>query len=111
MLARGPCKSSPDARMMSSSPGAAAVDVAGRQLRNMNGSPAKVIHSARCGGQLMIRFSWGTGPAHGPTLASDAHDKNFKLAKEMCLLASLMTTVCDAEHHCAYSAMASCSLL
>jgi len=81
------------------------------QLRNMNGSPAKVIQAARRSGQLMICFSWGRGPAHGPTLAPDAHDKNFKLAKEVRLVASLMTTVHDTEHHCAYSVMASCSLL
>ena len=81
------------------------------QLRNMNGSPAKVIHAARCGGHVMIRFSWGRGPAHVPTLEPDAHDKNLKLAKEVQWLASLMTTVCNTEHHCAYTVMASCSLL
>ena len=81
------------------------------QLRYMNGSSAKIIHAARCGGQVMICFSWGRGPAHGPTSAPDAHDNNFKLAKEVQWLASLMTTVRDTEHHCAYSVTASCSLL
>jgi hypothetical protein len=81
------------------------------QLRNMNGSSAKVIHVARCSGQVMIYFRWGRGPAHGPTFAPDAHDKNFKLVKEVQWLASLMATVCDPEHHCAYSVMASCSLM
>ena len=36
---------------------------------------------------------------------------HFKLAKEVHLLASLMTTVRDTEHHFAYSVMAICSLL
>ena len=42
----------------------------------------------------MICFNWGRGEnhrrdVHGPTLAVDAHDKNFKLAKEINCLASL----------------------
>jgi hypothetical protein len=40
----------------------------------------------------MIHFSWGTGPAHRPTLAPAANDKKFILAKVVQWLVSLMTT-------------------
>jgi hypothetical protein len=107
MLPKGPCKSSPDARMTEHLQVVKVLQQtmwqAGPwQLRNVNGSLARSSMQPdvmprewfRCGrGPPLGEYCWG--PAHGPNLAPDAHVRNFKLAKEVKWLASLMSTGCD----------------